>query len=355
MVEVAVSKRGGAVLGAGWAEDPTPKIIFCGLKKSGKTSILRVLFGRVSPHETMYLEPTQGIRLEPASPNRLMNFRLAEVSGAWPWEDAPGDYDAALFSRCMSLVCVADASDEAQGQLGQALALARRVAVRAWRVNPAVNVELFLHKTDRNFRFESDVFSGGGFAHAPGEQKLAYVRDVSHQFTEQLRAAGVAKPEVVCHCTSIFDSSLHEAFSRVVQRSLLKDGRIEQLMDLLVSTSNLDKAFLFDVPSKVHFATDTTPSDPTLLALMQDLLEVVADFSGIYGAQPGGLDASAGGLIGLNNGQNLYMRLLDDTQLALVCLIREGHCDRLHLLNRNIDSFSRALTRTVARTYTFLR
>ena len=353
MVEVAVAKRGGAVLGSGWAEDPSPKIIFCGPKKSGKTSILRVLFGRVSPHETMYLEPTQGIRLEPASPNRLMNFRLAEVSGNWPWEDSPADYDAALFGRCMSLVCVADAADEAQGQLSHSLALARRVAVRAWRVNPAINVEIFLHKTDRNFRFESDMFSSGpaGFsAHAPGEQKLAFVRDVSNQFSDQLRAAGIAKPEFVCHCTSIFDSTLHEAFSRVVQRSLLKDGRIEQLMDLLVSSSNLDKAFLFDVPSKVHFATDTTPSDPTLLALMQDLLEVVADFSGIYaGNQGGGLDESAGGLIGLNNGQNLYMRLLDDTQLALVCLIREGHCDRLHLLNRNISNFSRALTRTVAK------
>ena len=313
------------------------KIILAGLKKSGKSSILKVLFGKVSPHETMYLDPTQGIKQEPPLTNRLMSqCRLTEVSGAWPWEETPQEYDGNLFSNCQSLVLVVDASDEAQAGLIHALNLCRKVVGRAWRVKPSINVELFLHKSDRNYRFDTEAF---------GDAKLGFMREVSGQFAELLKPLG-KNPDFVTHCTSIFDSSLYDAFSKVVQRSLLKDGRIEGLMDLLVSTSNLDKAFLFDLSSKVHFATDTTPSDPLLCGLMQDMLEVIGDFGSIYG-QKGKLEAGAACTIGLNNGQNLYMRVLDATGLALVCLIREGHCDRMHLLNRNIKSFFSALEMTV--------
>ena len=333
-------------LGVGWgsSDDSSSKVIFVGAKKAGKTSLIKVLFGKLSPHETVYLDPTQGVKMEPPFLNRLMNFRVVEVSGAWPWEEASSDYDTALFAKCQSLVYVLDVSDEAQSGMLSGLQTAKRVATRAWRVKPDIHFELFLHKTDRNYRFDTEMFSVGNTQQAPGDLKLSFVRDVSVQFSELMRSSGWVKPDFVVHCTCIFDSSIHEAFSRVVQRSLLKDGRVEGLMDLLVSSSNLDKAFLFDVSSKIHFATDTTPADPSLCTLMEDLLEVIGDFGGIYG---GGVDKGGSTMIGLNNGQSLYMRVLDDKGLALVCLIREGHGDRLHLLNRNIAVFADALLQSV--------
>lgn len=38
--------------------DDAPKVLVCGPSRSGKTSILKVVFQKLSPHETLFLEST---------------------------------------------------------------------------------------------------------------------------------------------------------------------------------------------------------------------------------------------------------------------------------------------------------
>lgn len=47
--------------------------------------------------------------------------------------------------------------------------------------------------------------------------------------------------------------------------------------------SGIEKAFLFDVVSKIYIATDSTPVDMQTYELCCDMIDVVIDISCIYG------------------------------------------------------------------------
>lgn len=52
---------------------------------------------------------------------------------------------------------------------------------------------------------------------------------------------------------------------------------------LLPQNSCIEKAFLFDVLSKIYIATDSSPVDMSTYELCCDMIDVVIDISCIYG------------------------------------------------------------------------
>ena len=63
------------------------------------------------------------------------------------------------------------------------------------------------------------------------------------------------------HLTSIYDHSIFEAFSKVIQKLIPQFVHLERLLNYLLSTSNIEQAFLFDVQTKISIATDSSPTD----------------------------------------------------------------------------------------------
>lgn len=179
--------------------------------------------------------------------------------------------------------------------------------------------------------------------------------------------------------TSIFDHSVFEAFSLVVQRLIPEVGALEGMLDLLVNHSVMEKAFLFDVVSKLYIATDSTPYHPQDFELCSDLIEVNIDLSCIYTgaktskeskakenggggdssgkATAGGGGSTASGAAGLTFGKgtdttatihlgnNMVLYLREVSQyLALVCIMRRQNFDgNVGLIEYNIRIFSEGL------------
>ena len=52
---------------------------------------------------------------------------------------------------------------------------------------------------------------------------------------------------------------------------------------LAPQNSGIEKAFLFDVVSKIYIATDSSPVDMQTYELCSDMIDVVLDVSSIYG------------------------------------------------------------------------
>lgn len=52
---------------------------------------------------------------------------------------------------------------------------------------------------------------------------------------------------------------------------------------LFLQNSGIEKAFLFDVVSKIYIATDSSPVDMQSYELCCDMIDVVIDISCIYG------------------------------------------------------------------------
>ena len=56
-----------------------------------------------------------------------------------------------------------------------------------------------------------------------------------------------------------------------------------KISSTILQYSNSEKAFLFDVVSKIYIATDSSPVDMQSYELCCDMIDVVIDVSCIYG------------------------------------------------------------------------
>lgn len=225
----------------------------------------------MSPHETLFrLEATQGLERAVVDHTPLCRFTV--------W-DFPGDYygeDENVFGGSTSLIFVVDAQDEPYDHVLQSFTNA---VTRALELNPNIVIEVFINKVDGEL-FLSD------------ESKYDCRRDIMTQVTDELADAGVSPDSIHIryHLTSIYDHSIYEALSRVVQRLIPQLPTLENLLNVLVSTCSMEKAYLFDVVSKLYISTDPGPVDMQSVELCSDMIDVVLDVSGIYGLGPSQLE-----------------------------------------------------------------
>lgn len=151
--------------------------------------------------------------------------------------------------------------------------------------------------------------------------------------------------------TSIYDHTIYEALSKVVQKLLPQVTFLSMMMDTLISRSKIQKAFLFDVISKIYIATDSNPVNMQHYEICSELIDVLIDVTCIYGVDEAGgskFDKKSSSIIRLeaNDPRDanivLYLREVDKC-LALVCLINETEIHKQHLINYNIDRFKEGL------------
>ena len=189
------------------------------------------------------------------------------------------DDDAYVFGRATALIFVLDAQDEPYDHVLQNFT---ETVTRAIRANPHIAIEVFINKVDGEL-FLSD------------EAKYDCRRDVMQQVSDELGDAGVPPDSVPIsyHLTSIYDHSVFEAFSRVVQKLIPQLPTLENLLNVLVSTCAMEKAYLFDVASKLYISTDSSPVDMQSVELCSDMIDVVLDVSGIYGLRGKDQDGAA--------------------------------------------------------------
>ena len=203
----------------------------------------------MSPHETLFrLEATQGLERALVDHTPLCRFVVEDFPGDYYGEDNPD-----IFSNKggdmgrTSLIFVVDAQDEPYDHVLQSFTSA---ITRALEVNPNIAVEVFINKVDGEL-FLSD------------ESKYDCRRDVMTQVTDELAEAGVSPDSIHIryHLTSIYDHSIYEALSRVVQRLIPQLPTLENLLNVLVSSCSMEKAYLFDVVSKLYISADSGPAD----------------------------------------------------------------------------------------------
>ena len=240
----------------------------------------------MSPHETLFrLEATQGVERAVVDHTPLCRFTVWDFPGDYYGEDldygvtpenggldvqqqdpaAPSTTDQQLqqqpnniFQGATSLIFVVDAQDEPYDHVLQSFT---NVVTRALHYNPSIVIEVFINKVDGEL-FLSD------------ESKYDCRRDIMTQVTDELTDAGVSPDSVHIryHLTSIYDHSIYEALSRVVQRLIPQLPTLENLLNVLVSTCSMEKAYLFDVVSKLYISTDPGPVDQQSVELCSDMI-----------------------------------------------------------------------------------
>lgn len=308
------------------SSDNKPRILLLGLRRSGKSSIQKVVFHKMSPNETLFLESTNKIVKDDISNSSFVQFQIWDFPGQIDFFDPAFDSEV-LFGHCGALVFVIDAQDDYMEALGKL----HMTVTRAYKVNPNIKFEVFIHKVD-------------GLS---DDQKIETQRDIHAKATEELTDAGLEGLHLSFYLTSIYDHSIFEAFSKVVQKLVPQLPTLENLLNILISNSGIEKAFLFDVVSKIYVATDSSPVDMQSYELCCDMIDVVIDISCIYGLRDEGdssaYDTDSSSVIKLNNSTILYLREVNKF-LALVCILKEGNFNKKGLIDYNFHCFRQAIS-----------
>ncbi|XP_014225581.1 ras-related GTP-binding protein C [Trichogramma pretiosum] len=303
--------------------DQKPRILLMGLRRSGKSSIQKVVFHKMSPNETLFLESTNKIIKDDICNSSFVQFQIWDFPGQIDFFDPTFDSDM-IFGGCGALVFVIDAQDDYM----EALNKLHMTVSKAYKVNQAIKFEVFIHKVD-------------GLS---DDYKMETQRDIHTRANDDLVDSACDQIHLSFHLTSIYDHSIFEAFSKVVQKLIPQLPTLENLLNILISNSAIEKAFLFDVVSKIYIATDSSPVDMQSYELCCDMIDVVIDVSCIYGLreEAAAFDSQSSSLIKLNNGTILYLREVNKF-LALVCILREDNFERQGVIDYNFLCFRNAI------------
>lgn len=138
----------------------------------------------------------------------------------------------------------------------EALERLNNTVTRAYKINPSINFEVFIHKVDglsEDYKMDTqreihqratdDLLDTGNF-------NFSRISCNCWQLTSINAFAGYEQVHLSFHLTSIYDHSIFEAFSKVVQKLIPQLPTLENLLNIFISNCSIEKAFLFDVVSK---------------------------------------------------------------------------------------------------------
>ncbi|CAG9335361.1 unnamed protein product [Blepharisma stoltei] len=299
-------------------------IAVLGSKRVGKSSILKVVFQKMSPNETLFIESTTRVDEVKIQNNPYTRCTILDFPGTFEISQMTSLERRFLQDSAM-IIYVLDAQDEPYNKsLEKLVSLMSEV----YSFNPHCKIEVFCHKIDGDMFVNDDV-------------KLGVLNEVSEivRFDTTERKL----PEPSFHLTSIYDLSIFEAMSKCIQKITPGVGHMQNLLDILMSHCRIDKVYVFDVISKLYIATDSTPVDLISYELCSDMIDVVIDVSCIYGVGEdenfnNAFDGKSTSVIRLDTGLTLYLREVEHL-LALVCLVKDDNFERHHLIDYNIDRF----------------
>ena len=196
--------------------------MFCDLIRSGKSSIERVIFHKMSPHETLFLESTQDVDIHLISNNDFVKFQTWDFGGDLNVETGvrymgkPISAET-ILKGCSTLVYVIDAQEE---DYEDSLPRLVETILAAYRVNPDIHFEVFLHKVDGDLMAE--------------EIKAERQQGIQNYVSTELSAEIQGDVLVSYYLTSIYDHSALEAFSKVVQKLVNQLPILNSLLDKLI-------------------------------------------------------------------------------------------------------------------------
>src|SRR5271163_3986133 len=192
----------------------------------------------------------------------FMDFQIWDFPGQLDYFDPTFD-TTDIFSEIGALVWVIDAQDDYSDSLNRLTT----TILNLQTTFPHINVEVFVHKIDSlNDEFKADIF-----------------QDIVQRVGDELSDAGYINPNVNYHLTSIYDYSIFEAFSKVIQKLIPQLDTLMSLLNILVNSCGMAKAYLFDTESKIYVASDTRPIDMEVYEMCSDYIDVIVDITDLYG------------------------------------------------------------------------
>ncbi|KAL0955982.1 hypothetical protein HGRIS_002160 [Hohenbuehelia grisea] len=131
-----------------------------------------------------------------------------------------------------------------------------------------MNFEIFVHKAEK----------------LQEDDKIENFRQLHERVADQLleKCTDHERIGLNFYLTSVYDHSVNEAFSRVLQGLIGSLSYLEDLLNGFCANSQTSKVFLFDIKSRLFIATDASPVDAATHNLCCDYLSMLKAFGPLY-------------------------------------------------------------------------
>jgi len=176
------------------------------------------------------------------------------------------------------------------------------------------------------------------------EYRFETLRDVRQRVQDYMEDMGI-HASVNFYPSSVWDTSVFETCSKIVKKLIPQASALENLMDALTVNSGIDKAFLFDINSRIYLATDSNPVDSSSFELCVDMIDLIVDLSAIYDNN-NNTHGDTYSLVKLTNSLNIYYRQLDKL-MGLICIIRSETFEKQGLLDYNVNQLREGINSIV--------
>jgi len=313
-------------------------IIITGVSQSGKTSLKKVIFEKKYPYETVFNEPTklpENLHVESLG---YCNLNLTEFPSTFNFVKCSDDCEKYL-SKCKVLIFLIDT----QISTNQQYDYFKSSILPIFKTHKSISLYVFLHKIDNTNICQTDYNKQRGEIHSKMKQMC----------TQYQKDEGLDEINLNFFVTSIYNSTLFEAFSKIFQNMMPQNKNLSILIDHLCDSCGFEKTYLFDVFNKIYLAVDSSPNESQNYEMCSDIIDVVLDMSGIYGDQKENEDtesyfddnSTCSIKINnvLNNTKNILFLKFIHKNLALIAVINEESYERNNLLDYNINVFRQAV------------
>jgi len=250
--------------------------------------------------ETLQLPETKIIQIHELTCGIHVRFQIRDVPG--PKTASLLDFET-YSSECTTIVFVLDATEDCSDSINLLVSSVQR-----------------MYSNGHNVRFEVLIHKIDG-VHEP--DRLERYSHIQQRVTVMLHECSIEGALINYYLTSIYDHSIHEAFSKIVQNQMRQLRALENMLDLVTASTQLDKIFVCDIGNKIFLASDTKPVDSQISELCCDVVDVYTDISSIYGTNNSPvLDSSSYCTIELSIGLVLYLKDINPTT-ALICILKK--------------------------------
>eukprot|EP01147_Barroeca_monosierra_P002426 gene2426-5366_t len=318
-----VDRHGNSMDDSDSLSRPAPSLFLIGQRSCGKTSISKVVFHKMSPNETIFLETTRNIESDMLPQSSFLDLQIIDFPGDFELFERDDENTSLLKDTNGAVVFVIDAQDETD----RVTAALCRFIQEAFAINKNLHFEVLIHKVD-----------------ALGtEEKRAAMHSIIAAVHEGLYGVEV---QISYYLTSIYDVSIFEAMSKIAQKLVPQFPSMQGMLDTLAGRSNIMKAFLFDISTKIYVASDSRNVELDLYEACSDSIDVVTDVSGVFGhsdTRPSvSFDDSTEGEIPIND-LLLYLRQVTP-HLILVCVV-ERHIfqPQAAIIKSNVSAFRQSI------------
>ena len=309
-------------------------IIITGVSGSGKTSLKKVIFEKKYPYETVFNESTkQPENLEVESLG-YCKLNLTEFPSTFSHDKMSPDCEQYL-SSCKVLIFLIDSQIQPEPQYEYF----KNCILPLFSKYRSMNLVVFIHKIDNTNIGQNDYNKQRG-------EIQSQMKKMCEKFQKE---SNIEEIKISFHVTSIYNSTLFEAFSKMFQDMMPQNKCLSHLIEKLTDVCGFEKAFLFDVFNKIYLAMDFSPNASQNYELCSDIIDVVLDMSGIYGDPSDDFffdDKSTCSIKIFNhytNSYNILFLKFIHKNLALIAIINEESYERNNLLDYNINIFKQGV------------